>query len=97
MKENMANGILQGYYREGLDAEVIARCMVGGAGVLADQNLFPRRQVCLILIFFGSFCITTYAELFQKKGLNYIEEHNLFKAQTKMNKEMLKSTLPLLH
>ena len=81
MKENLQNGIKQGYYRNDLDADIIARLYVAGVEMLVHQELFPAIKFSFVNIF-REFLEYHLRGIVSAQGLKYMEEHNLFKAQT---------------
>jgi AcrR family transcriptional regulator len=81
MRENLQNGISQGYYREGLNADIISRLYVAGVEMLVHQELFPVTKFSFVDIF-REYLSYHLQGIVSAKGLKYMEEHNLFKAQT---------------
>ncbi len=78
MKRNLTNGIEQGFYRNCLNPDIIARIYIGNAEMLADQQLFPANKFTYIDIF-REFLNYHLRGIVSEKGLKYMEEHNLFK------------------
>lgn len=74
---NLEDGIKQGFYRSGLNADVIAKVYIVNVDVLINQQLFPSKKYVFI---------DTYKEylnyhlrgIVSATGLKYIEQHNLF-------------------
>ncbi len=81
MRENLQNGITQGYYRNDLDADIISRLYVAGVEMLVHQELFPAAKFSFVNIF-REFLSYHLRGIVSARGLKYMEEHNLFKAQT---------------
>jgi TetR/AcrR family transcriptional regulator, cholesterol catabolism regulator len=78
---NLQNGIQRGYYRDDLDADIMARLYVAGVEMLVHQELFPAARFTFVNIF-REFLEYHLRGIVSNQGLKYLEEHNLFKAQT---------------
>lgn len=80
--ENLKNGVSQGVYRNDLNTDVISKLYIGGVDILINQAYFPSEKYAFI---------ETYKEylnyhlrgIVSAKGLKYIEQHNVFKAEQK--------------
>ncbi len=44
IKTNIDKGIRQGFYRKGINADIIAKLYVSKSSILTDENLFPHQQ-----------------------------------------------------
>lgn len=79
--ENLENGVKQGVYRNGLNADIISKIYIAGVDILINQFLFPSNEYVFI---------DTYKEylnyhlrgIVSPKGLKFLEQHNLFKSWT---------------
>lgn len=77
--ENLENGVKQGVYRNGLNADIISKIYIAGVDILINQFLFPSNEYVFI---------DTYKEylnyhlrgIVSPKGLKFLEQHNLFKS-----------------
>jgi AcrR family transcriptional regulator len=78
IRGNLENGVKDGYYREGLDTDIISKIYILAVEVLLNQNLFPSKQYTYLNIYreFLSYHLRGIVSL---KGLKYLDGHNLFK------------------
>ncbi len=80
--ENLKSGVSQGVYRNDLNTDVISKLYIGGVDILINQAYFPSEKYTFI---------ETYKEylnyhlrgIVSAKGLKYIEQHNVFNAESK--------------
>lgn len=75
--QNLTNGIAQGFYRKGLNTDVVARVYISNLDVLINQQFFPTKKY----VFTDSYRVYLDYHLrgiVSPKGLEYIEQHNLF-------------------
>lgn len=79
ISNNLNKGIQQGYYRKGLNTDVVARIYISNLDVLINQQFFPAQKY----VFTDSYRVYLDYHLrgiVSPKGLEYIEQHNLFKS-----------------
>lgn len=78
IKDNLSSGVTQGYYRNDLNTDIIARIYVLAIELLINQELFPASEYEFSKIY-SEFLNYHLRGIVSLKGLNYLEEHNLFK------------------
>ena len=78
IKDNLKNGVKEGYYRKDLDADIISKIYVFGVEILYNQEVFPTKQYMFFDIY-RDFLNYHLRGIVSAKGLKYLEEHNLFK------------------
>ena len=79
IRKNIESGVKQGMYRNNLNSDVIAKIYISGIDLLINQTLFPSKKYVFV---------DTYKEylnyhlrgIVSVKGLDYLEQHNLFKS-----------------
>ena len=79
IKTNLENGVKEEYYRDDLNSDVISKIYILAVEILLNQELFPTKQYSYINIY-REFLSYHLRGIFSAKGLNYLEEHNLFKS-----------------
>lgn len=76
--DNLRNGIKQGFYRNDFDADIISKIYISAVDVLIDQRLFPSKKYAFIDIY-KEFLKYHLRGVVSPKGLEYLEQHNLFR------------------
>ena len=79
IKTNLENGVKEEYYRDDLNSDVISKIYILAVEILLNQELFPTKQYSYINIY-REFLSYHLRGIVSAKGLNYLEEHNLFKS-----------------
>jgi TetR/AcrR family transcriptional regulator, cholesterol catabolism regulator len=78
IKNNLENGVKEGYYRGDLDADVISKIYILAVEILLNQDLFPTRQYAFLNIY-REFLGYHFRGIVSAKGLKYLDSHNIFK------------------
>jgi AcrR family transcriptional regulator len=79
IKVNLENGVKEGYYRIDMDTDIISKIYVLATEILLNQELFPAKQYTYLNIY-REFLGYHLRGIVSTKGLNYLNEHNLFKS-----------------
>jgi AcrR family transcriptional regulator len=79
IQNNLKKGIGEGYYRDNLDADVIAKIYILGVEILLNQDMFPAKQYTFLNIY-REFLGYHLRGIVSAEGLKYIDGHNLFKS-----------------
>lgn len=77
--QNVENGVKQGMYRKDLNPEIISKIYIAGVDILGNQLLFPARQYVFLDIY-KEYINYHLRGIVSDKGLNYLEQHNIFKS-----------------
>jgi AcrR family transcriptional regulator len=75
--DNLKGGMEEGYYRNDFDPDIISKIYISATDILADQRLFPSKNYVFLDIF-KEFVKYHLCGIASPKGLEYIEQHNLF-------------------
>ncbi len=78
VRDNLAHGMEQGFYRKGLNADVVSKLYVFGFTTLHDQQVFPAKDYVFFDIY-REFLRYHLSGIATPKGLQYMEQLNLFK------------------
>ena len=79
VEQNLKKGVVEGFYRENLDTDIISKIYVLAVEILLNQELFPTKQYSFLNIY-REFLGYHLRGIVSAQGLKYIEEHNLFKS-----------------
>ena len=79
IKANLQNGVKEGFYRGDMDTDIISKIYVLATEILLNQQLFPTKQYTYLNIY-REFLGYHLRGIVSTKGLNYLNEHNLFKS-----------------
>jgi AcrR family transcriptional regulator len=74
--DNLKRGVKEGYYREDMDVDIIARVYVMGIEILVNQEVFPVKKYTLSTIY-REFLNYHMRGIVSAKGLKFLDEHNL--------------------
>ena len=78
IKENLNSGVKEGYYRDNMDTDIIAKVYILAVEILLNQEMFPTKQYSFLSIY-REFVSYHLRGIVSAKGLKYLEGHNLFK------------------
>ncbi len=76
---NLENGIKEKYYRDDFNPDIISRVFIRGVDILTDPRLFPANKYVFADLY-REFIQYHLRGVLSPKGLEYIEQHNLFKS-----------------
>lgn len=79
IRKNIENGIREGYYRNGLNADIIAKIYISGIDILGNQELFPAKEYVFLDIY-KEYINYHLRGIVSERGLKHLEEHNIFKS-----------------
>ena len=79
IKDNLNNGVREGYYRNDMDTDIIAKIYIMAVEILLNQDMFPSKQYSFLSIY-REFLGYHLRGIVSAKGLKYLEGHNLFKS-----------------
>ena len=78
ISDNLKGGAKEGYYRNDFDPDIISKIFIGAVDLLIDQRLFPSKKYVFIDIY-KEFLKYHLRGVVTPKGLEYVEQHNLFR------------------
>ncbi len=79
IKDNLAKGVQEGYYRNDLDTDIIAKVYIMAIEILLNQEVFPAKEYSFLNIY-REFLGYHLRGIVSANGLKYLEGHNLFKS-----------------
>lgn len=79
IRDNLKNGVKEGYYRADLDTDIISKIYVLAVEILLNQEVFPAKQYSFLTIY-REFLSYHLRGIVSAKGLKYLDGHNLFKS-----------------
>ncbi|MEM1321710.1 MAG: TetR/AcrR family transcriptional regulator [Bacteroidota bacterium] len=74
IKSNLERGISEGYYREGLNADIVAKLYVGKTSLVVDEALFPIREYNMEILF-REYIRYHIHGVASKKGMKLLEKY----------------------